>query len=230
MSSTPTLPFHPVAVRPAWRRSPEGICEDTPTDDTRWQMTARDLHKTYRKGKLSIPVLRGVDFSIRRGGFTAIVGQSGSGKSTLLHLLATLDAPDAGEDPLRGTADRQPHAVVPRPLAQSQLRHDLPVLPPVAGADDARKRADAADDFRGGLGLLADVGGMYTKRATAAAGNGGAGAPSQAQAAGTLRRRNAAGRHRPGADCPAEAPAGRRADRQSRPANGPRDPRRSCDP
>ncbi|MBM4090118.1 MAG: ABC transporter ATP-binding protein [Planctomycetes bacterium] len=97
MSSTRTLPCHPVAVRPVWRGSPESSCEDTPTDDARWQLTARDLHKTYHKGKLSIPVLRGVDFSIRRGGFTAIVGQSGSGKTTLLHLLATLDAPDAGE-------------------------------------------------------------------------------------------------------------------------------------
>ncbi len=46
---------------------------------------------------MKIPVLRGVDFEVRRGEFTAIVGQSGSGKSTLLHLLATLDAPDQGE-------------------------------------------------------------------------------------------------------------------------------------
>jgi lipoprotein-releasing system ATP-binding protein len=38
-----------------------------------------------------------VDFAVRKGEFVAIVGQSGSGKSTLLHLLATLDAPDAGQ-------------------------------------------------------------------------------------------------------------------------------------
>jgi lipoprotein-releasing system ATP-binding protein len=54
------------------------------------------LHKSYFKGVLEIPVLRGVDLSVRHHEFLAIVGQSGCGKSTLLHLLGTLDAPDAG--------------------------------------------------------------------------------------------------------------------------------------
>jgi lipoprotein-releasing system ATP-binding protein len=60
-------------------------------------LSARNLYKSYRKAKITIPVLRGIDFTAHRGQFTAIVGQSGSGKSTLLHVLATLDAPDEGE-------------------------------------------------------------------------------------------------------------------------------------
>jgi lipoprotein-releasing system ATP-binding protein len=60
-------------------------------------LSAHGLKKSYRKGQLAIPVLKGVDFQIERGGFVAVVGQSGCGKSTLLHLLGTLDAPDAGE-------------------------------------------------------------------------------------------------------------------------------------
>ena len=82
------------------------------------QLVARRLVKSYRKGKITIPVLRGVDFSIARGGFTAIVGQSGSGKSTLLHLLATLDSPDQGEVHFEGTRiDNLP------PLQRDRLRN-----------------------------------------------------------------------------------------------------------
>ena len=55
------------------------------------------LRKSYRKGNVEIPVLKGVDLEIEEGTFTAIIGQSGSGKSTLLHLLGLLDGPNSGE-------------------------------------------------------------------------------------------------------------------------------------
>src|SRR5689334_11833494 len=60
------------------------------------------LEKSYRKGDLQIPVLRGVEINIRRGEFLSIVGQSGSGKSTLLHVMGLLDSPSVGEVLLDG--------------------------------------------------------------------------------------------------------------------------------
>ena len=61
------------------------------------RLAAAGLVKSYRKARLEIPVLRGVNFETQPGEFVAIVGQSGSGKSTLLHLLATLDHADSGQ-------------------------------------------------------------------------------------------------------------------------------------
>jgi putative ABC transport system ATP-binding protein len=57
----------------------------------------RDLYKIYRVGESKVRALNGVDFSIYRGEFCAIVGTSGSGKSTLLNMLAGLEKPTKGE-------------------------------------------------------------------------------------------------------------------------------------
>lgn len=55
---------------------------------------ANDLHKTYRLGKVRVPVLRGASIRIEPGEVVAVLGQSGSGKSTMLHILGGLDTAD----------------------------------------------------------------------------------------------------------------------------------------
>jgi lipoprotein-releasing system ATP-binding protein len=58
-------------------------------------MRADNLHKTYRLGRVAVPVLKGTTLNVAAGEWLAILGASGSGKSTLLHLLGALDQPDA---------------------------------------------------------------------------------------------------------------------------------------
>ncbi len=63
-----------------------------------------DLHKTYRTGTLQVPVLKGVNFDVKRGEFIGIMGSSGSGKSTLLNILGMLDKPTSGTYRIDGIA------------------------------------------------------------------------------------------------------------------------------
>jgi putative ABC transport system ATP-binding protein len=62
----------------------------------------KDVKKSYQLGQTTVPALRGVDFQVFRGEFTAVVGASGSGKSTLLNMIGCIDEPDSGRIVLDG--------------------------------------------------------------------------------------------------------------------------------
>jgi putative ABC transport system ATP-binding protein len=66
-------------------------------------LSVTNLKKSYRAAGEEVAVLRGVNLTVVAGESVALTGESGSGKSTLLHLIAGLDAADAGEIRLDGT-------------------------------------------------------------------------------------------------------------------------------
>lgn len=62
----------------------------------------RNITKSYRTGKTSLQVLKGIDLDIQKGELVSIMGSSGSGKSTLLNILGLLDGHDGGTYRLDG--------------------------------------------------------------------------------------------------------------------------------
>ena len=189
------------------------------------QLAAVGLAKSYRKGQVEIPVLRGVDLAspprrvpvdhrpkrLRQEHAAAPAGHARRARRR--------------RDSFPRPADRQPAHAGARSASQPAVRHDLSVLSLAAGTDRPGKRAGPADDCRGSDRLLPPP------QATPGAGHGAAGVgravPStEAQAARAVGRRNAAHRHRAGLDRQSDGAVGRRADRQSRCG---RPARKSCE-
>ncbi len=84
--------------------------------DSETILVARDLHKSFGSGGGIVHVLRGVNLTVRKGEFLAVMGPSGSGKSTLLHVLGLMTPLDAGEIELAG------RPVPPNAAARTLLR------------------------------------------------------------------------------------------------------------
>jgi lipoprotein-releasing system ATP-binding protein len=127
----------------------------------------RGVVRSYRQGRSTLNVLRGVDLEVWAGELVALVGPSGSGKSTLLHVAGLLERPDGGEvylggeacsvfDDLRRTAIRrtnigfvyQYHHLLPEFSAEENV-----VLPQLIAGVGRRAARDRARDLLGSLGL-----------------------------------------------------------------------------
>jgi putative ABC transport system ATP-binding protein len=63
---------------------------------------ASNLHKSYLLGATAVGALRGVDLTVRRGEFVALMGPSGCGKTTLLNVIGAIDLPSRGAVKIEG--------------------------------------------------------------------------------------------------------------------------------
>ena len=66
------------------------------------QLTAKDVHRSFKIGSRKIDVLRGISLEVYRGEAIFLCGVSGAGKTTLLYTLAGLERPEAGEVTFEG--------------------------------------------------------------------------------------------------------------------------------
>ena len=62
----------------------------------------KDIHKYFGHEKNRVHVLKGINLSVEKGDFVAIIGQSGSGKSTLMNIIGCLDVPTTGSYKING--------------------------------------------------------------------------------------------------------------------------------
>src|SRR5215469_1455199 len=112
---------------------------------------AIDLHKTYHIGKIEVPALRGVSFTVARGEFVSVVGPSGSGKSTLFYLLGGLTQADSGKVMIDGVDFTRMSDAARTRMRKSKIGfvfQKFNLLPTL----DARSNIDVAVDIAGNGG------------------------------------------------------------------------------
>jgi putative ABC transport system ATP-binding protein len=124
-------------------------------------LDVRAVTKTYGSGDTEVRALRGIDLTVERGEYVAVMGASGSGKSTLMNILGCLDVPTTGRYLLDGVdvsrlGDRQLALVrnrrigfvfqafnlIPRTTALANV--ELPLAYAGLKAAERRRRARAA--------------------------------------------------------------------------------------
>ena len=102
------------------------------------------MTKTYVLGEIEVHALRGVDLTIERGEFLAVMGASGSGKSTLMNMLGCLDRPTSGSYILEGEDVAQLERVGAGDDPQPANRIRFSELQPAVANLGARERRAAA--------------------------------------------------------------------------------------
>jgi len=150
----------------------ETVCANATVSMSDVVLEARDVHRSFRQGPVTLEVLQGVNIRVTAGERLAIVGASGSGKTTLLQILGGLDRPTSGhvfvdgqdvheltEDARGALRNRavgfvyQFHHLLPEFSALENVA--MPLLVRRVGTAEARKRASAILD-RVGLGERID--------------------------------------------------------------------------
>jgi putative ABC transport system ATP-binding protein len=127
----------------------------------------RGIRKGYDTGKVTVEALKGIDLTVRKGEFVAVVGPSGSGKSTLMNLIGCLDTPTDGLYELGGervaglTRDQLADVRNRRVGFVFQAFNLLPAisafenveLPLVFGGVPVKKRRERVSELLGKVGL-----------------------------------------------------------------------------
>jgi putative ABC transport system ATP-binding protein len=124
-------------------------------------ITISEMHKVYTMGDVEVAALQGVNLTIMRGEFVAIMGPSGSGKTTLMNMIGLLDTPTRGSYRLDGTEVAQlpqdalalvraqklgfvfqQYMLMPRLTAERNV--EMPLIYRGISAAERRRRAQAA--------------------------------------------------------------------------------------